>query len=175
MVSWKGAAALLVLLLAAGVYAWVTRPQPPKPAAPLFPCEETNMVGLVVHGQGGQVVEIGRARVGDQWNVLQPVHAVADQESARILAQDLHSIKYDSRVDNPASPSEYGLDNPRETATCREQDGSSYTLTVGKETFDGGAYYALRDGDRRVYVISSVPIDDLDRNLKDPPVKPGAS
>lgn len=167
--------ALLVLLLAAVVYAWVTRPQPPPPAAALFPCQETNMVGLLVHGQGGKVVEIGRAKVGDQWSVLQPVHAPADQEAARVLAQDLHSITHESQVDNPGPPSEYGLDNPRETATCREQDGGSYTLTVGKETFDGGAYYALKDGDRRVYVISSVPIDDLDRNLKDPPVKPGAS
>ena len=175
MVSWKGAVALLVLLLAAGAYAWVSRPQPARPAAALFACEETNMVGLVVHGQGGSVVEIGRAKVGDQWQVLQPVHAPADQEAARILAQDLHSISYESRLDNPGPAAEYGLDNPRATATCREQDGASYTLTVGKETFDGGAYYALKDGDRRVYVISSVPIDDLDRNLKDPPVKPGAS
>ena len=175
MVSWKGAAALLVLLLAAGVYAWVTRPQPPKPAVALFPCEETNMVGLVVHGQGGSVVEIARAKVGDQWSVVQPLKAPADQEAARILAQDLHSITAESHIEEPGPLAQYGLDNPRETATCREQDGASYTLTVGKETFDGGDYYALKDGDRRVYVISSVPIDDLDRNLKDPPVKPGAS
>lgn len=170
MVSWKGAVALAAVLVAIAAYAWFTRPQPAPAAAHLFPCQETNMVGLLVRGQNGAVVEIGRSAVGEQWSVLQPVKGPADQASAQQLAEDLYSITPEGRVDKPGSPSDYGLDTPREVVTCRVKDGSSYTLTIGKETFDGGAYYGLKAGDPRVYVVSSVPIDDLDRNLKEPPV-----
>ncbi len=133
------------------------------------------MVDLLAETPGGKVVEIGRSAVGEQWQVKRPVQAPADQTSAQTLAEDLHSVTYDSRIDNPGPLSNYGLDTPRETVTCRVKDGSSYTLTVGKETFDGGDYYALKGGDPRVYVISKVPIDDVDRNLQDPPVNTGAS
>lgn len=175
MVSWKGALALGVLLVAAAAYLWLNRPQPPVPAARLFACEEPNMVGLLVEAPGGRVVEITRGAVGDQWRVTRPLASPADQDAARTLAQDLHSIVPESSVSRPASLAEYGLDAPREVVTCRVKDGRSYTLTVGKETFDGGGYYGLKGGDPRVYVISSVPVDDFDRNLKDPPVKPAAS
>ena len=175
MVSWKGAAALLVLLVAAIAYLALNRSQPPTAAARLFACEEPNMVGLLVEGAGGRSLEITRGAVGDQWRVTRPVAAAADQEAARTLAQDLHSIVPESSVSQPGSLAEYGLDAPREIVTCRVKDGSSYTLTVGKETFDGGGYYGLKGGDPRVYVISSVPIDDFDRNLKEPPVKAGTS
>lgn len=133
------------------------------------------MVGLLVEAPGGRAVEISRTAPGEQWRVTRPVEGAADQEAARQLAQDLHSIIPESSVDHPAKPAEFGLDAPREVVTCRVKDGASYTLTVGKETFDGGGYYARKGGDSRVYVISSVPIDDFDRNLKDPPVKPAAS
>lgn len=169
MVSWKGAAALLVVLVAVAAYAWYSRPQPAPEAAHLFPCQETNMVGLLIQGQGG-AVEISRSAIGENWNVVQPVHALANQDFARQLAEDLYSIQPEGNVDKPGPASDYGLDAPREVVTCRVKDGRSYTLTVGKETFDGGAYYALKGGDPRVYVVSSVPIDDFDRNLKDPPV-----
>jgi len=43
------------------------------------------------------------------------------------------------------------------------------------ENFDSSGYYAAKAGDGRVYVISSVPIDDYDRQLVTPPVLSGAS
>ena len=170
MVSWKGLAAILVVLAAIVAYAWFSRPQPGPPAAHLFQCQEANMVGLLVEGQGGAVVEISRTAVGENWNVVKPVNHLANQDFARQLAEDLYSIVPEGTVKNPGPLTDYGLDKPRELVTCRVKDGASYTLTVGKETFDGGAYYAVKGGDPRVYVVSSVPIDDFDRNLKDPPV-----
>jgi hypothetical protein len=170
VVSWKGLAALLVVLAAAGAYAWFTRPQPAPAAAHLFPCQETNMIGLLVQAQDGAAVEISRPAIRENWVVVKPVQAPANQEFARTLAEDLYSITPEGTVTNPGPASDYGLDTPRDIVTCRVKDGSSYTLTVGKGTFDGGAYYALKGGDPRVYVVSSVPIDDFDRNLKDPPV-----
>jgi hypothetical protein len=170
MVSWKGLAAVLVVLAAVGAYTWFSRPQPAPVAAHLFPCQETNMVGLLVQAPAGAVVEISRPAIRENWVVVKPVQAAANQDVARQLAEDLYSIQPQGTVASPGPVADYGLDAPRDIVTCRVKDGTSYTLTVGKETFDGGAYYALKGGDPRIYVVSSVPIDDFDRNLKDPPV-----
>jgi hypothetical protein len=142
---------------------------------PLFPCDVTNSLDLLVTGRGGKQVEVSRPTERDAWVLVKPFAAPAEQDSARSLVQDLHSIVPDNTLQHPDAASAYGLDNPRVTVTCRVASGASYTLTVGKENFDGSGYYAAKAGDGRVYVISSVPIDDFDRNLVTPPVRSGAS
>ena len=166
---------LAVLLVALGVYAWVSRPQPEPEAPVLFPCDVTNALDVLVTGHDGRQVEVRRPSVHDSWLVVKPVQAPADQDNARSLAEDLHSIVPKNAIDHPDPPAAYGLDSPRVTVTCRVNSGASYTLTVGKENFDSSGYYAAKAGDGRVYVISSVPIDDYDRQLVTPPVLSGAS
>ena len=175
IVSWKGLLLLGLVLAALGVYAWVTRPQPPPEAPPLFPCDVTNALDVLVTGRDARQVEVMRPSLHDLWVVVKPVSAPADQDNARTLAEDLHSIVPKNAIDHPDPPASYGLDSPRVTVTCRVSSGASYTLTVGKENFDSSGYYAAKAGDGRVYVISSVPIDDYDRQLVTPPVLSGAS
>jgi hypothetical protein len=175
IVSWKGLLLLGVVLAALGVYAWVTRPQPPPEAPPLFPCDVANALDVLVTGHDGKQVEVMRPSLHELWVVVKPVPAPADQDNARTLAEDLHSIVPKNAIAHPDPPATYGLDSPRVTVTCRVSSGASYTLTVGKENFDSSGYYAAKAGDGRVYVISSVPIDDYDRQLVTPPVLSGAS
>ncbi len=175
VVSWKGLFLLGVVLAGLGVYAWISRPQPPAEKTPLFPCDITNALDVLVTARDGKQVQVTRPSIHDLWVVVKPVSAPADQDNARTLAEDLHSIVPKNAIDHPDPPVSYGLDNPRLTVTCRVSSGASYTLTVGKENFDSSGYYAARVGDGRVYVISSVPIDDYDRQLVTPPVLSGAS
>lgn len=135
----------------------------------------TNALDLLVAGAAGKQVEVARPSDRDLWVLVKPFAAPADQDLARSLVEDLHSVAALNALQNPDAPSAYGLDNPRLTVTCRVTSGASYTLTVGKENFDASGYYAAKSGDGRVYVISSVPIDDFDRNLVTPPVRAGAS
>ena len=58
IVSWKGLLLLGLVLAALGVYAWVTRPQPPPEAPPLFPCDVTNALDVLVTGRGGAMDRI---------------------------------------------------------------------------------------------------------------------
>ena len=142
---------------------------------PLFACDVTNALDLLVAGQAGKQVEVARPTQRDLWVLVKPFAAAADQDLARSLVEDLHSVVPVNALQHPDAPSAYGLDNPRVVVTCRVTSGASYTLTVGKENFDRSGYYAAKAGDGRVYVISSVPIDDFDRNLVTPPVRAGAS
>jgi len=175
VVSWKGLLLLGVVLAGLGVYALMSRPQPQPEKPPLFPCDVTNAVDVLVTGHDAKQVEVTRPSIHDLWVVVKPVSARADQDGARMLAEDLHSIVPKNAIDDPDPPATYGLDSPRVTVTCRVSSGASYTLTVGKENFDSSGYYAAKSGDGRVYVISSVPIDDYDRQLVTPPVLSGAS
>lgn len=175
MVSWKGGLLLVVVLAALAFIAFQTRPRPAPEVAALFPCDVVNALDLLVTGRDGKQVEVSRPTDRDSWVVVKPVSAPADQDSARSLVQDLHSIVPSNAIEHPDPPTAYGLDSPRVTVTCRVTSGASYTLTVGKENFDSSGYYAAKAGDGRVYVISSVPIDDFDRQLITPPVRSGAS
>jgi hypothetical protein len=175
LVSWKGGLLLVVVLAGLAFIAFQTRPRPEPGASPLFPCDVVNALDLLVTGADGRQVEVSRPTNRDSWVVVRPTAAAADQDSARSLVQDLHSIVPANAIEHPDAPSAYGLDSPRLTATCRVTSGASYTLTVGRENFDSSGYYAAKAGDGRVYVISSVPIDDFDRQLVTPPVRSGAS
>lgn len=174
MVSWKGAVVVGALLVAIGVYLWVSRPQPARTPAALIPCDITNTLDVLVVGGDGRTVEIARGDRGSEWTVKQPVAAPADQTFAEDMVQNLGDVSVQNTIAGPGPAMDYGLDQPRDTVTCRVTSGGSYTLVVGKESFDQGGYYAQRGGDPRVYVIGSAPVDQLERRLKDPPLKSGA-
>lgn len=168
MVSLKGASALLLVLAALiGVLIWMNRQH--APAAPhLFTCDISNTLDVAATDSEGRVVEVSRPDLRSRWVIVRPSPGPAEPEFANQLAEDLHSIQPDD-VLGSGDPAQYGLDRPSRTVTCRVSSGSSFTLTVGKERFDGGGYYAQKSGDPHVYVISSVPVDDFDNRLKQPP------
>jgi hypothetical protein len=168
LVSWKGAAALTILLVGLiGAFVWMGRQHAPA-APPLFPCDVTNALDLKVTSADGRVVEIARPALRGTWVIAQPSPGPAEPEFAQGLVESLHSIKPDDTL-RGVDPVQFGLGQPTRTVTCRVSSGRSFTLTVGKERFDGGGYYAQKAGDPNVYVISSVPVDDFDNRLKQPP------
>ena len=57
--------------------------------------------------------------------------------------------------ETPGDLEEYGLTQPQTTAEVFLNDGSSYTLRIGNESPLGDGYYAMLDGDDKLYLISS--------------------
>lgn len=171
MVNWKTGLVLLVLLAGLGAYWSSTRPSPPSgPLGKILPCDAANTVFVRVE-EAGKVVEVQRARPGDHWQVTIPVDAPADPEVMTFFVGSFHSVDAMNTITNPQPLVDYGLDTPSRVVTCRVNGGSSYTLSIGKASFDGSGYYAQRAGDSRVYVISAVPVDEFDREVADPPVR----
>jgi uncharacterized protein DUF4340 len=174
VVSWKAGAVLLAVLAALGAYLVVSRPQPAPARSSLVPCDVVKAVYFQVQAPS-RTVELQRDTPTSPWRLTQPVATEADPNAVTILVNALDVIKVDNTIAKPEAATSYGLDPPREVVTCRLKDGSSYNLSVGSQSFDGSGYYARKGGDNRVYVISSVEVQQFDQALARPPVKPTPS
>lgn len=169
MVSWKAAAVLAVVLLGLVAYLVVSQhrsaPQPP----PFVSCDPATAVLLQVQGQGRT---FSMQRGGDlrEWQITQPAPQPADGSAADGLVESADGVQVLNTIGRPGGLGQYGLDRPRDVVTCRVKAGTSFTLTVGNPSFDGSGYYARKEGDSRVYVISGVQVEALERALTAPPV-----
>ncbi|MGI8562066.1 MAG: DUF4340 domain-containing protein [Candidatus Dormibacter sp.] len=170
MVSWKGGVALLVLLFGIAAYLFLNRPQPSPAQAAFVPCDLLNTVYVKVEGRSGAVT-MERTDVRAEWQLLSPGPEPGDHGRITTLISALNSIRVLNTLQNGGSTTAEGLAQPREVVSCRTAAGASYTLSVGNRSFDGSGYYAQRGGDQRIYVISSVEVDEFDRVLAQPPVK----
>lgn len=106
------------------------------------------------------------SRDGDgQWQIEQPMNVKADQKvMGRLLAGTLGKNIHDTLKD-PGGLAEYGLDNPRITATFHLKDGASATLFVG-DTVPTGSYVYVKQ--KSIPDISLVPAsiaDELKKTL----------
>jgi hypothetical protein len=174
VVSWKAGALLLLVLAGLAAYTLLTRPRPAPPRPSFVPCGVTSAVYVKLQGQG-RVLELERAAPGDAWRVTQPAAAAADPERTTTFVNAIDVIRVVNTIPAPRADAGYGLDPPREVLTCRVKDGSSYTLSIGSPSFDGSGYYARKGGDSRLYVISSIEVEQFDRALAEPPVKASPS
>ncbi len=174
MVSWKGGLVLLVVLFGIAAYLFLNRPQPAPAQSALVPCDLMNTVYVKIDGRNGPVT-MERADVRAEWQLLSPKPEPGDHGRITTLISALNSIRVLNTLQNGGNGAAEGLTQPREVVSCRTAAGASYTLSVGNQSFDGSGYYAQRGGDQRVYVISSVEVDEFDRALAQPPVKPTPS
>jgi hypothetical protein len=174
VVSWKGGLILLVLLAGIAVYAFASRPQPAPAQAAFVPCDVVQAVYFRIQGTD-RTVELQRATPTSSWRLLQPATGQVDTNRVTTIVNAMDVIRVQNTISKPGADSQYGLAPPREVLTCRVNSGSSYTLSVGSQSFDGSGYYARKGGDSRVYVISSIEVEQFDQALAEPPVKPTPS
>lgn len=169
MVSWKAAAALAVVLLGVVAYLVVSQHRSARQPPPFVSCDPATAVLLQVQGQGRT---FSMQRGGDLrgWQITQPAPQPADGSGADGLVESADGVQVLNTIGRPGGLGQYGLDRPRDVVTCRVKAGTSFTLTVGNPSFDGSGYYARKEGDSRVYVISGVQVEALERALTAPPV-----
>ena len=174
MVSWKGGLLLLALLAGLAVYALVSRPGPAPAQASFVPCNVVKAVYFRIQGVD-RTVELQRTTPTAPWRLLQPAPSEVDANRVTTIVNAMDVIRVQNTISKPGPDSQYGLAPAREVLTCRLSDGSSYNLSVGSQSFDGSGYYARKGGDNRVFVISSIEVQQFDQALADPPVKPTPS
>lgn len=94
--------------------------------------------------EGSYVIEALGSLPTDETDVKSVFSNLAVIDAAKVVSE------------TPGDLEEYGLAQPQTTAEVFLNDGSSYTLRIGNESPLGDGYYAMLDGDSRLFLLNSV-------------------
>ncbi|MBO0881335.1 MAG: DUF4340 domain-containing protein [Mycobacterium sp.] len=133
--------------------------------AQIFSFDDTRVTAFELR-QGGQSVHIDKQ--GDTW-IVAGSGAPANKSSFNSLITRMAQLKATRGVDNPGTDmSQYGLDNPGDSAIATLDDGTKYQLDLGSKTPVQTGTYAKKSDAPDVYVIADQFGSDLERLVANP-------
>jgi uncharacterized protein DUF4340 len=124
-----------------------------KPKA--FQLTADNIEELQFKSPDGETARV--QRVGDTWQLVEPVKAAADNGVVGTVTSNLSTLEVQRVVEeNPSDLAQYGLSGPRVDVAFRLRGQKEFQrLLVGDKTSTGGDLYAKRGDEKRVILISS--------------------
>lgn len=174
-------AALLLLIFGGYVYYFeIKKPAEKKTAEEkektVFDLTWDNVAGMTVENPHGTFVfEKAEKAEGTssgvaqepQWRIMEPVKTDADQTTLNSMYNALKSLKVEQVVsEEPENLSPFGLDKPLAKITVRMKEGQNpATLLVGQKSPVGYNSYAMREGDKRVLLLSTSLESQFNHNL----------
>ncbi len=189
--SWRTTAVLFVILLALGGYIFYQNQQEPEAAAETEPVgtlppptpERFNLVRTTPENvQGLSVTRLAddtqaqflRDEQGAWTQTVPTTTQVISQTMETYMAGmiNMQTTRSFAGDENPLST--YGLDEPAYNISIAAiQDGVSIvriTLLIGNQTPTGSSYYVQLDGDPRVHLAPTGPIDNMINLIDNPPL-----
>ena len=171
MINWKGAAVLLAIVAAGAIYLYQTRSQSvPAVSAPkvFLGCSAGDSVDLQLTRADGKSLYFQRPTSLGSWSITSPPPGPAKDADVDRLLSELHTLAPADTIQKAAPGADYGFEQPHLAVVCRVAGGVSFTLSVGKQSFDGSSRYARLAGDPKVYVLSGAEVDRIDQFLDQP-------
>jgi hypothetical protein len=164
--------ALIVVLVGLGAYIYfVTWKQDAASSTPkqdkVFAGLAADKVnGLTVKSASGDATSIKKD--GDAWQITAPIQSKGSETDISGVTSALTQLEVGKIIDeNPSSLKEYGLDKPRIEVDFTSSDGKSNKLLVGEKNATGSNLYAMRDGDKRVFLIPQYQETSLNKTTFD--------
>jgi hypothetical protein len=131
----------------------------------IFQFDDSKVTAFELH-QGDKSVRIEKQ--SDNWVVADTGNA-ANRSSFTSLIVRMSQLKATRLVDNPGTDlTQYGLDQPKESAVAQLDDGTKYELDLGGKTPVQTGTYSRKADDPSVYVIADQFATDLERLIGDP-------
>ncbi len=88
------------------------------------------------------------------WTMAEPTATDADPAEAMAIAQALSNLETSRTIDeNAAKLAEYGLEKPAVTVEFKAEGGASGTLLLGDKTAMQGDMYAMKGGEKKVFLV----------------------
>ena len=142
----------------------------PTPTA-LSVWQEPNQVTGIDVVSGTQRVSLRKDVTTTVWSILEPISDTADVFAVGGVADQLQTLVHTRELTGVTDLAQYGLaDSPmRVTVTFSDTTPTRHSLLVGTSTPDGSAYYAKRDDNASVYLLSVNVIEPLRSWLIAPP------
>ena len=95
-------------------------------------------------------------KVDGTWRLTAPVQAEADQSAVSSLSSGLSSLEVNRVVEeNAGDLGQYGLANPRISVAFKAEGGASGHLQLGDKTATQSDLYAVKAGEKRVFLVQA--------------------
>jgi len=165
-------AVVLLAALAGGLYysnkqkaAEAAKPpadQPPK----ILSLTDSDISKIVLEKKGADETDL--QKTAGKWAITAPMPYAADQDAANQLASSAASVSSDRVVEDKASSvSAYGLDSPALEVDITGKGGKISKLKIGDDTPTNSGFYAMLEGDPRVFTVASYVKTGLDKSVND--------
>jgi len=157
---------ILLIVVLAGLGAYIYFVDSKQPAGTLGPAGTMTEVKTKVFTVDADKIEEIRVtaekesslvkKVNGTWQMVEPVQGDADQTEASGLATSIAGVELNRVVEENATDlATYGLADPRFKIAFKGADGVAGELHVGEKTATQNDLYAIKAGDKRVFLVSS--------------------
>lgn len=157
-----------VLVLCVGVYAglrvWNAGAEEREAAAADYVVQLTDVTALSFDNGGGT---LAFTKTDDNWTLDTDADFPVDGTYLDALANGLESVEAERILEDPDELADYGLEDPAYTLSAETADGESVTLYLGNLDATSSNRYAMREGDERIYTISTSLATLMDYDLLD--------
>ena len=142
------------------------------PAVYLLAFQATQATGVhLVDRVSGKAVDMVTDASG-AWSLLKPGPQPAEQALAATDVTSLMTLGVDGTITSTTDLAAFGVLSPTMTVEIDLANGTKVKAVVGDKTPAGTDYYALRDGETQVVLLSSVGQGTLANLISTPPVVP---
>jgi hypothetical protein len=153
----------LLLLLAGYFYLYEYGNDTDAAAETVFDISQESVNSVVVR-TGGQATTLEKIPLGG-WLVVDPIRYPADPALVGALVNEITTLSpARTVVDSAADFSEYGLDAPTVTIEISAGLSAPSVLHVGDAMPTGASYYAVAEGSRRVFLLTTEIRSRLDKS-----------
>ena len=149
--NFKTTILLIICLAIAGIAVYFTHNQTPTEPAPETPVKlidlpSTDVTKIVITPAADQKIVFEKQ--GANWQMLEPVNALADSTNVDELVSSLTNLESHGKSDaSGANADVTGLNSPRFRVELTETSGKTIKLAIGKPTGVGDELYVQKDGD----------------------------
>ena len=112
------------------------------------------------------------ARQGDSWHMEQPKDSATDPVRIGDALGSIAHLEATRVFTDVADLGAYGLITPTIEARVTMSDTTQFVLQIGDAAPDQSGYYALKGGDKQVYLVSSTLFQTLTDFVDNPPYPP---
>lgn len=154
---------LLLVVVAAGLGAYIYFVDSKSPAA--GPAGSSEVKEKVFTVEADKINELRITYKGESallkkdqagWKLFEPAQLEADPPEAIGVTTALSSVDIVRVVDeNATNLEQFGLANPNITVAFKAEGGAAGTLKLGNKNATQGEIYALKNDDKRVFLVSS--------------------
>ena len=148
---------LVVVLAGLGGYIYFVdskRPTPGTEARDKVFTVEADAIEEISLKSGGETTTL--KKVDGTWKMTAPMQVDADQNEVSTLTSNIASLEVSRVIDeNAANLGEYGLATPPIELSYKAAGGGSGQIAFGDKTATQSDLYAVKPGEKRVFVVSA--------------------